>query len=109
TSQARVEWGGLHHLPQALQSPGFGATGQRVFMVTDSEVGQLYAEPLKALLAGAGFVPHVFTVAAGESSKSLLCFEQIMDWLVELEAEHLEPIVALGGGVVGDLAGFVAA
>ena len=109
SSQARVAWGGLHHLPQALQSSGFSSKSQRVFIVTDSEVGQLYAEPVKALLTGASFVPHVFTIPAGESSKSLLCFEHIMDWLVEHGAEHTEPVIALGGGVVGDLAGFVAA
>ena len=109
SSQARVEWGGLHHLPQALQSLGFSSTGQRVFIVTDTEVGQLYTEPVKALLTGTGFVPHVFSVPAGEASKSLQCFEQIMDWLVTHGAEHQEPVIALGGGVVGDLAGFVAA
>ena len=109
SSQARVAWGGLHHLPQALQLSGFSSKGQRVFIVTDSEVGQLYAEPVKALLTSASFVPHVFTIPAGESSKSLLCFEYIMDWLVEHGAEHTEPVIALGGGVVGDLAGFVAA
>ncbi len=109
SSQARVEWGGLRHLPQALQSSGFSLVSQRVFIVTDSEVGRFYAEPVKGLLAGAGFVPHVFTVPAGEASKSLVCFEQIMDWLVEHGVEHSEPVMALGGGVVGDLTGFVAA
>ena len=109
SSQARVEWGGLYHLPQALQSSGFSSTSQRVFIITDSEVDQFYIEPVKTLFTGAGFVPHIFTVPAGESSKSLLCFGQIMDWLVEHGAEHSEPVMALGGGVVGDLAGFVAA
>ncbi len=106
SSQAIVEWGGLHHLPQALQLLG---SSKRIFIVTDAEVGRLYIEPIQSLLVGAGFVLQVFTIPAGESSKSLLCWQQILDWLVEHKAEHQEPIVALGGGVVGDLAGFVAA
>jgi shikimate kinase/3-dehydroquinate synthase len=106
SSQAVVEWGGLHHLPQALQSSG---VSKRVFIVTDTEVGRLYIEPVQDLLAEAGFVPQVFTIPAGESSKSLQYWQQILDWLVEHKAEHQEAIVALGGGVAGDLAGFVAA
>ncbi len=106
SSQAVVEWGGLHHLPQSLQSL---ALSKRVFIVTDTGVGCFYAEPIQALLAAAGFDPRVFTIPAGESSKSILCWQQILDWLVGHKAEHQEPIIALGGGVVGDLAGFVAA
>ena len=106
SSQAVVEWGGLHHLPEALQSLGISG---RIFIVTDADIGSLYTEPIQALLAGAGFVPQFFTIPAGESSKSLLCWQQILDWLVEHKAEHQEPILALGGGVVGDLSGFVAA
>ncbi len=106
SSHAVIEWGGLHHLPLALQS--FGST-KRIFIVTDTEVGRLYIEPIQALLAGAGFDPQVFTVPAGESSKSLQYWQQILDWLVEYKAERQEAVVALGGGVVGDLAGFVAA
>src|SRR5713101_1522283 len=106
SSQAVVEWGGLHHLPEALQSSGIAG---RIFIVTDSDIGRFYTEPIQALLEGAGFVPQFFTIPAGESSKSLLCWQQILDWLVEHKAEHQEPILALGGGVVGDFAGFVAA
>ncbi len=106
TSQAVIEWGGLCHLPQSLQSLGFS---KRVFVVTDSDAGRIYSEPIQNMLAGAGFIPQVFIIPAGESSKSLQCWEQILDWLIEQKAEQQEPILALGGGVVGDLAGFVAA
>lgn len=106
SSQAVVEWGGLHHLPQALQSSGLS---KRVFIVTDTEVGRLYVESVQDLLSDEGFVSQVFTIPAGESNKSLQYWQQILDWLVEYKAEHQEAIVALGGGVVGDLAGFVAA
>jgi shikimate kinase/3-dehydroquinate synthase len=105
SSQAVIEWGGLHRLPLALQSLRLT---QRLFIVTDMEVGRLYIEPIQALLVGAGFDPQVFTVPAGEPTKSLHYWQQILDWLVENKAERQEPVVALGGGVVGDLAGFVA-
>ncbi len=104
--QSNVEWGGLHHLPQALQTLGLA---RRVFLVTDSQVGALYAGPLLNLLKKAGLEAHLCTIPAGESSKSLEYFSQVIDWLVQHKAERHDPLIALGGGVVGDLAGFVAA
>ncbi|MEO7020885.1 MAG: 3-dehydroquinate synthase [Ktedonobacteraceae bacterium] len=104
-SQAVIEWGGFCQLPEALQALG---TRGRVFVVTDSSVGALYAEATRSLLAGAGLDPYIFTVPAGEGSKSFVCFQQIVDWLVEQRAERSELVLALGGGVVGDLVGFVA-
>jgi shikimate kinase/3-dehydroquinate synthase len=106
SSQVVVEWGGLHRLPQRLQALGFR---RRVFLVTDSDVGPLYARPLTTMLERAGLEAHIFTLPASEASKSLASFGEIIDWLVERRAERQEPLIALGGGVVGDLAGFVAA
>jgi shikimate kinase/3-dehydroquinate synthase len=105
-TRAIVAWGALHDLPEALREAG---SRRRVFIVTDSSVGELYAEPVRALLEGAGMEPRIMTVPAGEASKSFECLRQILDWLVDLRAERREPLVALGGGVVGDLAGFAAA
>jgi 3-dehydroquinate synthase/shikimate kinase/3-dehydroquinate synthase len=105
TSRAIIEWGRLHQLPEYLKSLGFS---HRVFIVTDTGVGRLYSKPVLNILSQAGFVPQIFTVPAGEASKSIWSWQQILDWLVEQKAERLEPIVALGGGVIGDLAGFVA-
>jgi shikimate kinase/3-dehydroquinate synthase len=105
-SQAIVEWGGLAHLPRFLQASGLR---QRAFIVTDTEVGHLYARPIQKVLEKTGIDSHVFVVPAGESSKSLASFQKIIDWLVQARAERQEPMIALGGGVVGDLAGFVAA
>lgn len=104
-AQVIVEWGALHRLPQALQKARFR---RRVFIVTDSGIGGLFAEPVQALLEGAGMEPHIFTIPAGEASKSFECWRQILDWLVDLHVERREPVVALGGGVVGDLTGFAA-
>ncbi|HEY6539828.1 MAG TPA: 3-dehydroquinate synthase [Ktedonobacteraceae bacterium] len=105
TSQGIVEWGGLRQLSATLRSYELPA---RLFIVTDSAVGALYTRPLHDALAEDGFEPRVCTVPAGEASKSFACFQQIIDWLVEQKAEQKEAIIALGGGVVGDLAGFVA-
>ncbi len=87
TSQAVVEWSGLRHLSHSLQAEGFS---NRVFVVTDSDVGLLYIKPIEDLLADAGFVPRVFTIPAGEASKSLQCWQQLLDWLVEQKADHQE-------------------
>jgi 3-dehydroquinate synthase len=106
SSQAIVEWDVLHRLPEVLQASGLP---RRMFIVTDTKVGQLYSEPIQNLLQGAGFDPQVLTIPAGESSKSLEYWQQILNWLVENKAERQEALVALGGGVVGDLTGFVAA
>lgn len=104
-SQAVIEWGGFSQLPETLQA--LGKSG-RVFLVTDSAVGTLYARAAQTLLERAGLQPFIFTVPAGEGSKSFACFQQIIDWLVDQHAERSEPLLALGGGVVGDLVGFVA-
>lgn len=105
SSQAVIEWGSLCQLPAALQA--LGARG-RVFLITDSSVGALYAEAVRALLVEAGLKPSIFTIPAGEASKSFACFQACIDWLVEQHAERSELTLALGGGVVGDLVGFVA-
>jgi shikimate kinase/3-dehydroquinate synthase len=105
-SQAVIEWGSLGQLPAALQAM---STPGRVFVVTDSSVGALYAPIMRHILAEAGLDAQILTIPAGESSKSFACFQSIIDWLVEQRAERSEPLLALGGGVVGDLVGFVAA
>ncbi len=101
-----VEWGGLGRLARylkPLQLP------PRLFIITDSNLQRLYAPPLLPGLIEAGYEPHLYAVAPGEASKSLEQLSAIYDWLVEQRAERREAIVALGGGVVGDLAGFAAA
>ena len=105
SSQVTVEWGGLPHLGESLRKLDFS---DRLFIITDSQVGSLYTHSIQVLLEKDGFQPFVFTLPAGEASKSFACFQQIVDWLVEHRAERKEAIIALGGGVVGDLAGFIA-
>lgn len=86
-----------------------GGVSRRALIVTDSNVGPLYAARLERSLASSGWPSEIFTVPAGESSKSLSEAGRIYDALAERAHEREELIVSLGGGMVGDLAGFVAA
>jgi len=72
-------------------------------------VARLYAKKAVASLQAAGFEPVLITVPAGETSKSLKSVQTCCDQLARHRLERKSFIVALGGGVVGDLAGFVAA
>jgi 3-dehydroquinate synthase len=103
---AVVGWGALEGLPARLSALGLPP---RLSLVSDSSVAALYAAPLVERLRAAGFAPEVFTVPAGEASKSREQLGAIEDWLAERRIERGEALIALGGGVVGDLAGFAAA
>lgn len=81
----------------------------RCAIITDSNVGPLLGESVAANLVAAGFDPVTVTVPAGEKSKSLPVVESCYDALATHRLERRSFVVALGGGVVGDLAGFVAA
>ncbi len=83
--------------------------GARCTVVTDGNVGPRYAKAAVASLKAAGFEPIVCTVKAGETSKSLNVVGALYDQFAAHRLERKSFVVALGGGVVGDLAGFVAA
>ncbi len=80
----------------------------RAFIVTDEHVIE-HADQVSAALGNAGFQPLNVTLPAGESQKSLAMASYLYDQLAEVEADRKTLIVAVGGGVIGDLAGFVAA
>ncbi len=77
-------------------------------VVTDSNVGPLYAETVIQSLRAVGKEPHLITVPAGESSKSLSCSESVLGEMVRFGLDRKSFLVALGGGVIGDLGGFCA-
>ena len=83
--------------------------GSSCAVITDSNVGPLYAARALKSLADAGFKTVLVTVPAGEKSKSLACVEKACDEMIAAGLDRNACVVALGGGVVGDLAGFVAA
>src|SRR5580658_10825870 len=83
--------------------------GRRCVIISDHNVAPLYAAKAAASLRKAGFESLLATVPAGETSKSLRVFQTCCDLLAGHRLERKSFIVALGGGVIGDLAGFVAA
>ena len=81
----------------------------RCAIISDSKVARLYARVARQSLAQVGFDPVLATVPAGETAKSLKSVQSCYDQLAAHRLERKSFIVALGGGVIGDLAGFVAA
>src|SRR5215211_5764834 len=78
-------------------------------IVTDAHVGPLYAGTLAAALQQAGLRTAVTTLPPGEATKSYAFLEQACDAVLEARIERGDLVIALGGGVIGDLAGFAAA
>lgn len=83
--------------------------GARVAIITDETVAGLHLETLCHSFNRAEIAHVVLTVAAGEASKRFATFERLCDEVLAARLERDDAIVALGGGVVGDLSGFVAA
>lgn len=84
-------------------------SGNRCAVISDSKVAPRYAAAARKSLKQAGIDPVLITVPAGETSKSMRSVQRCYDQLAHHRLERKSFIVALGGGVVGDLAGFVAA
>ena len=78
-------------------------------IVTHESLRALYGSALAQSLSASGFNPHWIEVTEGERTKSLEWASFLYDRLVALKMDRFSPVVAFGGGVVGDLAGFVAA
>ncbi len=78
-------------------------------VISDENVFSLYGSKVEGILKDAGFAVNSFVVPPGEETKNIDYAIKIYDFLVEHRAERDDIIIALGGGMVGDLAGFVAA
>ncbi|MCX7622420.1 MAG: 3-dehydroquinate synthase [Thermomicrobium sp.] len=83
-------------------------SARRAFVVTDEQVERYWAEPVRRSLEASEFAVTMLTVPAGERSKNLGVVESLLDRMLECGIERSDVVVALGGGVVGDLAGFAA-
>lgn len=81
----------------------------RAAVITDSTVAGLYAETVESSLRDAGFSCCRFVFPAGEESKNISVLSDILEFLAEQEMTRQDIVIALGGGVVGDMAGFAAA
>ena len=93
-----------HGLLKSLRSL-LPLAGRQVMIVTDSGVPRAYAEAVSAAADRA----VIYTVPSGEDSKSFSCYEEILAAMLENGFTRSDCVCAVGGGVVGDLAGFVAA
>ncbi|HEX7022897.1 MAG TPA: 3-dehydroquinate synthase [Trueperaceae bacterium] len=82
---------------------------KHIALISDEHVAPLYADTAQAALAAAGKTSVLYTVPAGEDSKSLETFGRLLRAMVESGFDRTGAVLALGGGVIGDLAGFVAA
>jgi 3-dehydroquinate synthase len=105
-SRVRIRAAALDHLGAFVRST---TRGHRLAVVADVNVAALYAPRALEALRRAGLEATLVTVPAGERSKSARMLAHLWEQLASLELERGDAVVALGGGVVGDLAGFGAA
>ncbi len=124
---ALLEWNAPRRLSLALQAGSYdvvvgegllGRAGgllapvlpqKRCIIVTDSIVAPLYLSTLQEGLSVAGFDSQAIIVPPGERAKSIEHYTSVVDQMLNARVERRTAVVALGGGVVGDLAGFAAA
>ena len=92
-----------------LEGTDFVPAAGPVLLVSDDQIAPLHADRVSARLADAGCTVHRADVPAGEPSKSLSRLEELCEAAVAAGLDRKATIVALGGGVVGDLGGFLAA
>lgn len=97
----------LEQVGDTVASTCPGAT--RALIITDSNVGPLYAAPVKDGIEAAGIETVVAMFDAGEEHKRIDTYSAMLERAARAELSRRDVIIALGGGVVGDLAGFVAA
>ena len=83
--------------------------GRTAAVVSDTHVAPLYLDQVKASLEGAGFQVHPFVFPAGEAHKNGATYLNLLEFLAQAHLTRADGLIALGGGVVGDLAGFAAA
>jgi 3-dehydroquinate synthase len=106
TCRVRVGEGVLARLVADLIA---GLPGRPLFLISDDQVHPLHGNPLALRIRDAGALVHELTFPAGEASKTRKTKSILEDRLFELGAGRDAVILAVGGGVTGDLAGFVAA
>lgn len=99
---------GRHQLCEAAGVIAALSPGARAAIVTDDNLAALHAPALEACLRQAGVVATRLTIPPGEASKSYARFVELCDGLLAAKIERNDLVIALGGGVVGDLSGFAA-
>ena len=105
--QYPIRFAPLRSTSQAMTDAGLRPG--RCLLVTDANVGAHYREPLEKALGENGWTPRTITLDPGEEAKSYATLHRIYDEALGWGIDRKTPVLALGGGVVGDLAGFAAA
>lgn len=85
------------------------SNAQKVLIISDTNVAPLYADRVKASLKKAGYTVFIYTFPAGEPSKKLATVEDMLRAMCEAGLTRSDLVIALGGGVCGDMAGFASA
>jgi len=101
-----VGWGILDKLGDKMKRAGLSGTAN---IISDETVFSIYGSRVKKTLEKTGFTVNCYVLPPGEASKNINQATKIYDFLIERRIERNDVIVALGGGMIGDLAGFVAA
>ena len=101
-----VGWGLLSKLGEKMRESGLSG---KAVIISDELVFAIYGEQTKKTMEKAGFEVNYFLVSPGEASKNISEAVKIYDFLIKHHVERSDVLVALGGGMIGDLAGFVAA
>jgi len=112
--EVQIVPGGLASLGDRLQAIGTGdcpgkPLGQKILLVSNPEIYGHYGDRAIASLQGAGFEVGYHEIPAGEPFKTLQSIETVYDTCLSLRLERSSTLVALGGGVIGDMTGFTAA
>jgi 3-dehydroquinate synthase len=110
--------GGGYYCPILIRSSLLDSAGEYIrkhvrgegsVIISDSNVASLFAERVKKSLSSAGFCPTLITISAGEKSKTLKQVGAICDRMITAGLDRQSFVVGLGGGMIGDISGFVAA
>ena len=101
-----IESGAIGNIAEHLRAY---AAQDRLLFVTDRTVADLYWPRISEQLVAAGIPSDAFVLEPGEASKNWRNLERICDWLLAHGIERSDHLIALGGGVVGDIAGFASA
>tara|TARA_Y100000590_G_scaffold415614_2_gene513562 strand:+ start:123 stop:1187 length:1065 start_codon:yes stop_codon:yes gene_type:complete len=96
----------INQIPSELEKRTI--TG-KMFVVSDSNTGSLYAGHIREVLKSNGHETEYYELPPGELTKSMEYVQTLYDWLYSSRAERSDVLIAVGGGVIGDLVGFVAA
>lgn len=106
-SRIRVGQGIASTLPEVIRT--HWPKAQAIWIGADANVARAHSSWIERMKQDIGLPVHVYSVPSGESSKSLDSYGEILGWMLEGGVQRSDVVVALGGGVVGDLMGFAAA